>query len=294
MKILVTGATGYLGSHIAKKLNLITDNKVYALVRDSSKAVATLPSEIVIKVYDGTYDSLVQIFSESRFDLVIHIAALATYETNAKNIKDLVASNLELSTYLLQAMATSGCSRLINTGTFWQHYSGESYNPVCLYAAMKQAVEEIIEYYVQAYSFQVITLKVTDVYGPNDPRRKVFSLLRDIKKNNATVSLSKGEQQINLLYIDDAVNAYLRAVDLLKEKDDKSFHQRYFVANGNSISLRNLVDKYQQISGEKLEISYTNPYRQREIMQPYIGTLLTDWHSDTPIDTGIKNVIAAE
>jgi nucleoside-diphosphate-sugar epimerase len=62
-------------------------------------------------------------------------------------------------------MQAAGIRRLVNAGTTWQHYLGQVYDPVNLYAATKQAFEAILKFYTSTRDFQAITLELTDTYG---------------------------------------------------------------------------------------------------------------------------------
>jgi nucleoside-diphosphate-sugar epimerase len=178
VSVLLTGASGYIGSHLAAALAQ-TSCKVHAILRpNSNDALLKLYApQAIIHHYQGNYSNLVSIIEKVKPQLVFHLAASGNYHHQPIDITKITQANLELGMNLLEAMDKVGCRYLINTGTYWQHYTGEHYDPVCLYAATKQAFEAIIDYYVAAKSFNVVTLKLFDVYGPNDPRPKLFNLL---------------------------------------------------------------------------------------------------------------------
>ena len=156
----------------------------------------------------------------------------------------------------------------MNTSTSWQHYKNEEYNPVCLYAATKQAFETIIEYYVKSNKINAITLELFDTYGVGDRRNKLFKLLSDASESGLVLHMSMGEQLIDLVYIDDVVNAYIIAASRLNE-DKESSHERFSVSSGTHISLRKLVELYSEISRKKINILWGGkPYRSREVMIP--------------------------
>ena len=75
-----------------------------------------------------------------------------------------MSSNITFGTQLVEAMVANGCYQFVNTGTSWQHYENDEYNPVNLYAATKQAFEDILRYYVETSALRVITLtQVSDL-----------------------------------------------------------------------------------------------------------------------------------
>ena len=141
MKIAVTGATGYIGNHLVSVLG--REHEVYAIVRDTSDTAAIEPHIKELAVYDR--ERIYDLLAEARPDILIHLAGVFYGEHNAENISDLLESNLVFSTVIFDAAAAAGCRKIINTGTYWQQFLGEPYNPVNLYAATKQAAEDILE-----------------------------------------------------------------------------------------------------------------------------------------------------
>ena len=171
MKVLITGATGYIGSQLAKRLHA-KGHEVSLIVRPNSDLAVldtVLPSAS-LHYYDGSYQSLFAALSTSQPDVVFHIASLFLAQHKPEDVARLVESNLNFPTQLLEAMSQLGMTQFINTGTSWQHYQNEGYNPVNLYAASKQAFEAMLAYYVEAKNFKSITLKLFDTYGPGDNR----------------------------------------------------------------------------------------------------------------------------
>ena len=181
---------------------------------------------------------------------------------------------------------------LINTGTFWQHFQNDDYNPVCLYAATKQAYEMILKYYLETTALKVITLKLYDTYGPNDPRKKLFALLETAAKEQQLLKMSPGEQLIDIVYIDDVVQAFILAAQRL-QKQNKTNHEIYAVSSGNPISLKKLVAIYENVSGNKLDIQWGGrPYREREVMKPWDkGKWLPGWRPKYNLEQGIARIL---
>lgn len=112
-------------------------------------------------------------------DIVIHIASLTSVTHDYSTIENLLRSNIEFPTKLLEAMEVAGVKKFINTGTTWQNYNSADYEPVNLYAATKQAFEDILKYYIFAKGFSSITLRLFDTYGPNDTRKNLYHYLID-------------------------------------------------------------------------------------------------------------------
>ena len=289
-KILLTGATGFVGSRLVKAL---TDNgyNVSIITRPSSslKELRTISNQYCTYVYNESSDSIMHAIHESMPDIVIHLASLFVAEHNSSQITDLVNSNILFGTQLLEAMNKYSVKKLINTGTSWQHYNNEAYNPVNLYAATKQAFANLIEYYVQACDFSVITLKLFDIYGPDDPREKIVPLLNKIAQSQESLDMSPGEQKINLVHIQDVCSAYLHAISLLVSDDNCIRHNTYAVASDEILSLKELVEKYERINKCKLNINWgKRQYRAREVMSLWDKyECLPGWSQDVTLADGL-------
>jgi len=165
---LVTGATGFVGKHLSKRL---VENgwEVHAICRPTTRTLLLdqfLHCCVKFHHYDGKNDDIIAIVRTVQPTVVFHLASLFLSQHCFADILPLIQSNIVLSTHLVEAMVQNNVFNLINTGTSWQHYNNDEYNPVCLYAATKQAFEDILKFYQEACGLRVITLKLFDTYGP--------------------------------------------------------------------------------------------------------------------------------
>jgi nucleoside-diphosphate-sugar epimerase len=204
-------------------------------------------------------------------------------------IESLILSNVLLGTQLLEAMTIRGVESFINTGTFWQHYNTENYHPSCLYAATKQAFEDILQYYADAKAINAITLNLFDTYGPHDSRNKLFSQLRRAASTGIPLEMSPGGQKLDLVFIDDVVDAFVQA-ELNLSATTLPSCQAFGVSSGHHVVLRDLVAQYSRVIGKDIPIKWgARPYREREIMTPWLPTQhLPGWSARTDLDEGMK------
>jgi nucleoside-diphosphate-sugar epimerase len=290
MKVLVTGATGFIGSALVKQLAVQGDD-VSVLVRGTSdtKALASFLGSDRICLYDGSLGSIIAALKTAQPDLVFHVASLFLAQHKPEDVDRLIASNILFPAQLLEAMNGLALRRLINVGTSWQHYEDKAYSPVNLYAGTKQAFEDLLQFYAEAHNFAVITLGLFDTYGPGDARPKLFSLLRKLARHGNTLKMSPGEQLIDLVYIDDVIDAFLIAGRRVTQITDS---ERYGLSSGNPIALRELVRIYGQIVGKSLEIEWGGlPYRPRETMVPWKSyRILPGWQPKTLLEQGIAQM----
>lgn len=292
---LITGITGFIGAHLARRL-LEDGWEVHAISRHGSKLPGLLTDKVLtLHLYDGRTETLVQCLHMVKPNIVFHLASLFLSQHESSDIELLIDSNVLFGNQLLEAMRVNGVRNIINTGTSWQHYENRDYNPVCLYAATKQAFEVLLEYYVEACGFKAITLKLFDTYGPNDSRPKLFFLLRKAFLENTVLNMSEGEQLIDLVYIDDVINAYLIAARRVINNSVFT-KESYAVSSLNPTTLRKIVELYQNIFNRKIRINWGGrPYRDREVMKTWTsGVGIEGWVAKTSLVEGMRILSKSE
>lgn len=294
-KALLTGATGYLGSHLAEKL-LLEGWDLSIIIRPSSNlgVLHSIIDNITVYCHDGTSEQMLRIMEDAKPDIVFHLASAVIPLHQTSDIHPLIESNISFATQLVDAMVKNGVHRLINTGTSWQHFENMDYNPVSLYAATKQAFEAILTYYKESSPLKVINLKLFDIYGPNDPRPKLISLLLDTATTGKTLDLSPGEQFIDLIHVRDVVQAYLIAANRLFDAQPNQWED-FAVTSSSPIPLKEMVNKLESLLGKPISINWGGrSYREREVMIPWNnGNHLPGWQPEISLEDGLKEVINA-
>jgi nucleoside-diphosphate-sugar epimerase len=292
---LVTGSTGFVGSHLVCRL--VRDGwKVHIISRNES-LLPDFPefSQTIHHIHDGSTQGMVDCVSQVQPDMVFHLASLFLSQHSTKDVEPLALSNVLFGNQLLEAMKVNKINLIINTGTSWQHYNNDDYNPVCLYAATKQAFESILEYYVQACEIKAITLKLFDTYGPNDSRHKLFHLLEKASETGEPLNMSRGEQLIDIVHIDDVSDAYLLAAQRLFA-NQVSTHECYAISSGSALPLKDLVNLYQYITKNNLVVNWgARPYRFREVMTPWSkGVAFPNWNPKVLLKNGLVTSLSAK
>lgn len=291
-KALVTGATGFIGSRLVHGL-AATGWEVAALVRPSSVMTA-FPPGIKVLVHDGTTGNLIDHLGKTQPDVVFHLAARFIAGHQSDDIVPLLTDNLLFSTQLFEAAALAKVKGLINTGTCWQHYEGKGYAPVNLYAATKQAAADLLRYYAEATELKTMTLELVDTYGGGDPRKKLFYLLRQAAKGGEVLEMSPGEQLIDLVHVDDVVNAYQVAAQRLLRPDTVT-SECWGVTSLQPLELREVVERFRQLNGGRPQVVWgRRPYRYREVMIPYSAPILPGWQPMIGLDAGLQALLRDE
>jgi nucleoside-diphosphate-sugar epimerase len=193
-------------------------------------------------------------------------------------------------------MLKTGVRRLVNTGTSWQNFGARGDEPVCLYAATKSAFEEILRYYVAAENFKVLNLRIYDTFGPDDQRPKLIPKLLKCFETQQALELSPGEQKLDFVHIDDVVNGFVRAGELLdSDKSEAGYLRSYSLSSGDLVSLRELISIIEGAKGQKLNVKWgARPYRKREVMMPFEGLeRLPGWAATRKLEESLRELIRA-
>lgn len=293
MKILVTGSTGFIGKSLVKRL-LDKNHSITTIVRINSD-ISAIDQRAAVFQYFGEITELIAWFQKEQFDGVIHLASLFLASHRSEDIPSLILSNIQFGTELLEACKLSNTKWFINTGTIWQHYHTNTYNPVNLYAATKQAFEDIVKYYTETSTLILTTLKLSDTFGPNDTRNKIFNLWYRLLQTDEHLEMSPGNQIIDLCYIDDVINAYEILIDNLMNTPDRVKNKTFVIRSEERMSLKNLSKIFEKAMGKPLRIQWgARDYREREVMIPWEnGENVPAWKAKYTLEEAIKKTIGA-
>jgi nucleoside-diphosphate-sugar epimerase len=279
----MTGATGFVGGRLADALRR-DGVRVDAIVRAAPRG----PTGYRAHRHDGTMRSMAAIVEKARPDTVFHLAALASGEHAEADVDPLLDANIVLGTHLADACSRRGGAAFVNAGSHWQHGLGTAaYAPVSLYAAMKQAFQDLLAFYASMPGMRVITLKFCDVYGPADPRGKLLALLDGARAGGEPLKLSPGRQLVDMIYVDDAVAALLRAARDLSRRRSLS-GTSWSVTSGRNMPLREVVSLYARAAGPIEVVWGGRPYRPREVMRPWHGSPLPGWKPRVSLREGLE------
>lgn len=290
MKVLLTGATGFLGSVLACDLEGC-GHTIAHLGRPESvvpDAILHVPAYRVGPGGTGIREAM----AAFQPDVVVHLAACYVAEHQYQDIEELITSNLLFGNYLLDAMSQAGVHRLVYAGSSWQHYEGAAYRPANLYAATKQAFSTLAEFYCDAFGLCVLELHLYDAYGEGDRRGKLLWQLEQASENGSEMALSPGQQQIHLLHVDDVSRGFVMACDQIQQQLPGE-RKVYRLPSERARSLREVVDAFQAAAPERpVQVRWgARPYRPREVFRPWEeAEILPGWSPRIALEEGLRRL----
>jgi CDP-3, 6-dideoxy-D-glycero-L-glycero-4-hexulose-4-reductase len=286
VKVVVTGATGYVGGVIVEQL-ISQGNEVAAVVRALSDLLPVGVQQIVDTGDDAFVLSEFQSFG---VEVVIHCAAHQDLNHSLLSSANLIETNLGFAGRMLAIAELAGVTGFVAAGTFATHADGTNeYAPQNLYAATKQAFNALAEHYRRNTEMSVVVLELSDTYGPNDPRPKFLTLVKKAASSQQTLDASPGLQVLNPIHVDDVARAFLHAANLLI--DGVELAATYCVHGTEAVTLQELVSIYESVHDLKVNINWGGrQYREGEIMKPFVGEPLPSWQPTISLSVGLRQI----
>lgn len=286
MKILVTGATGFLGSHLLKAL-LHDGHEVAILKRSFSNTwrIKDIVGQLIS--YDLDKCKLDEPFKrQGNFDAVIHTAT--SYGRKEETIREIATINTLFPLELLETASSFQTPIFINTDTVLNK---------CLnaYSLSKKHFMEWGKYYAFQRNVQFVNIKLEHIYGPKDDTSKFTTfIIKSCLDNVPEINLTLGEQKRDFIYIDDAVDAYIR---ILRRNNLERF-QDYELGSGKTVSIREFVETVHQMAHSRTVLNFgAIPYREEETMESKAdikALMKIGWMPQFGLSDGIKACLADE
>lgn len=287
-RILLTGATGFLGSHLAKAL-LDAGHEVVALKRRSSSLSRLGEAASRMTFFDIGERDLNQVFSEcGSIDAIIHTATC--YGRNNETVSEIFAANTEFPLRLLDAGNRAGVKTFFNTDTILDKYLN-------LYALSKNQLLQWGKFFSKHEKIHFVNIRLEHFYGPDDEPTKFSTyVINSCIENVPDLNLTQGEQKRDFIHIDDVVAAYMT----LLEKEDrlsKPFIE-LDVGSGLPVSIREFVETVHSLASSRTHLHFgALPYRTGEVMHSAAdisGLTELGWQCRYDLASGLKQVIEQE
>ena len=290
--VLLTGATGFMGSHLLAAL-LKHSYNVVILKRKTSNItrISHLLAEIVS--YDIDTISLDDVFKKNSIDIVIHTATI--YGRSGINEFDIIQTNVLFSVDLLRTAQLHNVRIFVNTDTFF-NIEGASINYMQAYTLSKKQFVEWAKYFSEI-NIIVRNMKIHHLYGANDNHDKFIpSFKNKLIENTEEIKLTSGIQLRDFVYIEDAVSAY---ICVLNNIDSDVKYQEHIVCTGIKTSVKAFCEemysqiyrKYNTKSNLLFGARATHPNEIMDIDNDASSLISLGWKPSTTIKQGIKEMI---
>ena len=287
-KILLTGATGFLGSYLLK--SFIRDNhEIIILKRSESNInkIKSLKGNCVF--YDIDKENIDDIFRIEKPEIIIHTAC--SYGKNNESITNLVKTNLIFSLEIFEASIHHETKLFVNVDSLLP-------KKVSNYSFSKSQFSDWLK--INTYDINIVNLKIEQMYGPDTNKNKFFGWLFNNIMSNSTdkIDLTSGVQKRDFIYIDDVVDAFNL---IIKNRN----HIRGFIdldlGTGNFVKVKDFVKAIALEVEEIYKIKVFNrlnfgavPYREGEIMKPILDNSIIrslGWNPRYTYIEGIKETL---
>ncbi|EAH7048489.1 NAD-dependent epimerase/dehydratase family protein [Campylobacter jejuni] len=292
MTILLTGATGFVGTNfilqLHKKYNII------ALVRKTSD-IEKIKNYCKIYYYDDTIDSINNVFKSEKIDGVVHLAAYVLNSGHVlSDIHSMLYANIDFGIKILELVKKLKITFFINTASSACYCNSLKYRPSSLYAATKKAFEDIMEYYTLTSNTVFSNLLFFYTYGSNP--KQLFRLLQKVSQTNEELLMSDGSQIVDYSHVYDVVNGFDCLIELIQKDPDFCKNKTFSLRGNERKSLKEVVMLYEKILGKKLNIKWgARPQRELEIMIPWEGgEKLPNWDQKISLKEGFAMLLNHE
>ena len=245
-KILLTGASGFIGSNILKELSI--NNKIYVIVRNKK---IKLKSKNIVQINFKTLKQLNIKLKKIKIDIIIHCATHYIKHHTINDIQRLCDSNILFGNIILENIKNMKVKKFLNFSTVWTDFNGEKNNPYNLYSAYKKSFIDIMNYYKKKEpNVSFYNIVISDTFGKNDQRNKLINVLKKNYKINKITNIISKNLYLNLLNVEDIVVA----IKLIIEKKLKSGD--FILKNKKNFRIFDIVSKFNKSSSKQLKINW--------------------------------------
>jgi nucleoside-diphosphate-sugar epimerase len=299
---LVTGASGFIGTHLVARL-LSEGSGVIVLARSSSVLPAEWRDRVRIIACDDFSESNLRRLVDAPIEAVFHLAACGV-KPNQRDIDEMLRVNIELPAALVRLCAEWRAS-MVMAGTFSEYRSPSAQNLVTedsaleqgkLYGSSKAAGGLMASAIARSCGVGFRLLRFFKVYGAGEaPHRLLPAIVSGLAKHER-VAISAGTQVLDFVYIDDVVEAMMRAQAHCREKSDIA---TWNVATGRAHSVREFAEQVASAMNADASLLGFGAVAVRNDDEPWLvgspDRLLSElgWQPSIGLETGVRAAVAA-
>lgn len=276
LKVLVTGATGFIGSNLVRKL--IENNfEVYILLRTNSTLGTKRVDKYskVKKIYGDSKELISKAKELPMFDICYNLASYGV-DYRQQDLDNILDGNIKFTLDIIEFCSLNKTKLLIHTGSCFEYginevdllNESEFINPQSVYGSAKAASVIMGNTYAKLKDVKMITVRPFGIYGINEGMHKLIpSIIKAVIKNES-MKLTEGMQIRDYLYIDDLLDAYIK----LSTNDNIKPYEIFNVCSSKETTIRDIVREICEIANVDIDIFKFGeiPYRKSEVMR-FVG-----------------------
>ncbi len=298
--ILLTGATGFLGSNLLKKL-VYEKYEVVCIKRTTSKfdRVKDVCNKCMwfnVDIYD-----IEDIFKKYDIDIIIHCAA--AFGRRENEYFQVYQSNLVFPLRLFEEAQKYGCRYFINTSTFFVKEISNMKNIdekiyLDAYVKSKYIFSNIIKEGIESSNIAFLNLQLEHMYGAGNGAGKfVEYVIRSLKSNEQYLELTEGLQTRDWIYIDDVISAYVLILQNIQKYKVSQFYH-FEIGTGIEISVKSFVQEIKKMTNSSTELQFGRvEMHENELMASHANNKSLcelGWRPVYDIGKGIAKMINGE
>lgn len=289
-RVLVTGATGFVGQHLCRKL-VELGATTYGLSRSAS--AATVPAGVTPIAADVTQrTAVVKALEQVRPSHVLHLAAAGVTEPFLP-IEQAVDVNVSGTVHVLEASQAVGVQRFVHVGTAYEYPASQSdRGPNNPYVASKMAAWLFWRAFIEKNPIDSAAVRLYHVYGPQQLRGLIPASLQAAQRN-AVFNMTRGEQWRDFIYITDVVQALLITLSTAS-----LCGKTYDIGTGVGLQVKTVVRRiFEQIDSRGRYVLGALDYRPHEEMElvaaPLAAQLDLKWQAQVQFEEGLAKTLEA-
>ena len=326
MRVLVTGAAGFIGFHTTQRLLAHGDEVVgldnlnpYYDVTLKQARLAQLtkaPGFRFVQIDLADQPAMAELFRKERFNRVVHLAAQAGVRYSLEAPHTYVSSNVTGTLNVLEGCRHNGIEHLVYASTssvygantnmpFSVHRTAD--HPLSLYAATKRANELMAHNYSALFAIPTTGLRFFTVYGPwGRPDMALFLFTRNILEGKPIDVFNHGHHRRDFTYVDDIAEGVVRALDRPAQPDpswnsndpdpatSRAPFRLYNIGNHQPVELMRYIEVIEECLGRKAEKNFL-PMQLGDVPETFadISDLVTDvgYRPATPVEVGVRRFV---
>lgn len=326
MKILVTGAAGFIGFYTAKQLlqrgetvvGLDNFNDYYDVTLKEARAAILdgYDNFRMMRIDLADRDAMERLFAEECFDKVVHLAAQAGVRYSIEHPHSYIESNIVGTMTILEGCRHNNVQHLVYASSSSVYGSNTAMpfsihqnvdHPLALYGATKKANELMAHTYSSLYGLPTTGLRFFTVYGPyGRPDMALFMFTKNIIEGKPIDVFNYGNHSRDFTYVEDIVEGVIRTMDHTAEPDadwdpaapdpgtSRAPYRIYNIGNQQPVPLMRYIEVIEECVGKKAEKNLL-PLQPGDVPDTWADAedLANDvgYRPGTPIEVGVKNFV---